>query len=47
VEALRIKDPTLARAWRYGVRAGFGKAFADDYRVTGFSPDGWYVLRRR
>ncbi|WP_089292362.1 GNAT family N-acetyltransferase [Actinoplanes regularis] len=47
VEALRIKDPGLARVWREGVRAGFEKARDDGYEVTGFSPDGWYVLRPR
>ncbi|AEV82585.1 hypothetical protein ACWT_1566 [Actinoplanes sp. SE50] len=45
IDALRTKDPDLARTWRIGVRAGFQKALGSGYRVTGFSADGWYVLR--
>ncbi|MEU8243769.1 GNAT family N-acetyltransferase [Actinoplanes missouriensis] len=49
IESLRKDDRgrDLAKAWRFGVRAGFSKAEANGYAVTGFSPDGWYVLRRR
>ncbi|MEU8656374.1 GNAT family N-acetyltransferase [Actinoplanes philippinensis] len=47
IEGLRLEDPVRARAWRLGVRAGFAKAEAAGYAVTGFSADGWYVLRRR
>ena len=46
IEGLRLHDPERARAWRSGVRAGFHKAFANGYEVTGFTVDGWYVLRR-
>jgi predicted GNAT superfamily acetyltransferase len=46
IEALRQSNPARARAWRFGVRAGFHKAEANGYAVVGFSPDGWYVLRR-
>lgn len=47
IEDLRLHDPERARAWRCGVRAGFHRAFAEGYAVTGFNADGWYVLRRR
>lgn len=47
IEGLRLHDPARARAWRFGVRAGFHQALAEGYVVTGFSSDGWYVLRRR
>jgi predicted GNAT superfamily acetyltransferase len=47
IERLRLEDPARAQAWRFGVRAGFAKAEAAGCTVTGFSADGWYVLRPR
>jgi predicted GNAT superfamily acetyltransferase len=47
IEGLRLNDPDRAQAWRFGVRAGFDEAEIAGYVVTGFSADGWYVLRRR
>jgi predicted GNAT superfamily acetyltransferase len=46
IEGLRLDDPARAHAWRLGVRAGFAEAVAAGCAVTGFSADGWYVLRR-
>ncbi|MBB2941680.1 putative GNAT superfamily acetyltransferase [Actinoplanes lutulentus] len=46
IEKLRLHEPERAQAWRSGVRAGFAKAETEGYEVTGFTPDGWYVLRR-
>jgi predicted GNAT superfamily acetyltransferase len=47
IERLRLDDPDRAQAWRLGVRGGFAKAEAAGCAVTGFSADGWYVLRPR
>jgi predicted GNAT superfamily acetyltransferase len=46
IEKLRRDNPARARAWRFGVRSGFEAASRMGYEVSGFSPDGWYVLRR-
>ncbi|MEU4691150.1 GNAT family N-acetyltransferase [Actinoplanes sp. NPDC023714] len=46
IEKLRQDDPKRARDWRFGVRAGFRTALVE-HEVAGFSPFGWYVLRRR
>jgi predicted GNAT superfamily acetyltransferase len=47
IEALRQEDPALARAWRQALRRVLGPALASEWAVTGFSRDGYYVLRRQ
>ncbi|BBH66879.1 hypothetical protein ACTI_35640 [Actinoplanes sp. OR16] len=47
IATLRRDDAARAREWRFGVRDGFIEAFDEGFTVSGFSPDGWYVLRRR
>ncbi|KOV59141.1 chorismate synthase [Streptomyces sp. MMG1121] len=46
VVALRAADPALALRWRHAVREVFVAAFADGFRATGMSRDGWYTLSR-
>lgn len=46
VVALRAADPVLALRWRYAVREVFREAFAEGFRATGMSRDGWYTLTR-
>jgi predicted GNAT superfamily acetyltransferase len=46
IVALRGGDPALARRWRHALRATLVEAFADGYRIAGFSRAGFYVLRR-
>ncbi len=46
IVALRAGDPVLARRWRHALRATLVEAFADGYRIAGFSRAGFYVLRR-
>jgi predicted GNAT superfamily acetyltransferase len=46
VEALRLKDPGAAKAWRIAVREVLGGLLAGGARVTGFARDGWYVVER-
>ncbi|MEU3838889.1 chorismate synthase [Streptomyces sp. NPDC028635] len=46
IVALRAEDPVLALRWRYAVREVFTRAFADGFRATGMSRDGWYTLTR-
>lgn len=46
IVALRAADPELALRWRRAVREVFTKAFADGFRATGMSRDGWYTLTR-
>jgi predicted GNAT superfamily acetyltransferase len=43
---LRAADPALALRWRHAVREVFVRAFADGFRATGMSRDGWYTLTR-
>ena len=45
IEAIRAADPALARAWRLAVRAALLPAVEAGWAVTGFTPDGWYVLQ--
>jgi len=47
IEAVRQDDPALARAWRESLRRVLGPAMASEWAVTGFSRDGYYVLRRQ
>ncbi|MFJ6119468.1 MULTISPECIES: hypothetical protein [unclassified Streptomyces] len=46
VVALRAADPALALRWRHAVREVFAQAFAEGFRATGMSRDGWYTLTR-
>ncbi|MFF7972837.1 chorismate synthase [Streptomyces sp. NPDC007905] len=41
---LRATDPDLALRWRYAVREVFLEAFAEGFRATDMSRDGWYTL---
>ncbi|MGW2419301.1 chorismate synthase [Streptomyces sp. NPDC001709] len=43
---LRAADPALALRWRHAVRDVFLRAFAEGFRATGMSRDGWYTLTR-
>ncbi|HEX4654889.1 MAG TPA: GNAT family N-acetyltransferase [Mycobacteriales bacterium] len=43
---VRHQDPTLARAWRLGLREVLVPAFADGLEVVGVDRSGWYVLGR-
>jgi predicted GNAT superfamily acetyltransferase len=44
VEALRARDPALARRWSHTIREHLGDAMDAGMRVTGVARDGWYVL---
>ncbi|MFJ4519415.1 chorismate synthase [Streptomyces sp. NPDC088810] len=44
VVALRAGDPALALRWRRAVREVLVNAFAEGFRATGMSRDGWYTL---
>ena len=46
IVAIRRLDPELARRWRRRVRDELGGAMSRGYRVTGFTSDFRYVLRR-
>ncbi|WP_251093596.1 chorismate synthase [Streptomyces sp. Caat 7-52] len=46
VVTLRAADPALALRWRHAVREVFLEAFAEGFRATGMSRDGWYTLTR-
>ncbi|MEU8968723.1 chorismate synthase [Streptomyces monashensis] len=46
VVTLRAADPALALRWRHALREVFVPAFADGFRATGMSRDGWYTLTR-
>ncbi|WP_030321091.1 chorismate synthase [Streptomyces sp. NRRL B-3229] len=46
VVKLRAADPELALRWRRAVREVFTEAFAQGFRATGMSRDGWYTLTR-
>ncbi|WP_031225830.1 chorismate synthase [Streptomyces roseochromogenus] len=41
---LRAADPALALRWRHAVREVLLTAFAEGFRATGMSRDGWYTL---
>jgi predicted GNAT superfamily acetyltransferase len=43
----RMDHYRRASRWRVAVRDAFANATALDFECTGFTPDGWYVLRRR
>ncbi|MET8010146.1 chorismate synthase [Streptomyces sp. NPDC005271] len=44
IVALRAADPALALRWRHAVREVLTDAYAEGFRATGMSRDGWYVL---
>ena len=44
IEALRVRDPDLARRWSRVVREHLGGAMDAGMRVTGMTRDGWYLL---
>ncbi|MEE4591528.1 chorismate synthase [Streptomyces sp. DSM 41524] len=46
VVALRTADPALALRWRHAVREVFAEAYAEGFRATAMSRDGWYRLTR-
>ncbi|OXY94614.1 chorismate synthase [Streptomyces diastatochromogenes] len=46
IVGLRAADPALALRWRHAVREVFLAAFAEGFRATGMSRDGWYTLTR-
>ncbi|KUM94637.1 chorismate synthase [Streptomyces cellostaticus] len=46
IVTLRAADPVLALRWRHAVREVFLEAFAEGFRATGMSRDGWYTLTR-
>jgi predicted GNAT superfamily acetyltransferase len=45
IAGIRLKNPELASAWRYALRASLGGALETGYRLVGISRDGWYVLK--
>jgi predicted GNAT superfamily acetyltransferase len=44
IEALRARDPDLARRWSEVVREQLGAPMQAGMRVTGMTRDGWYLL---
>jgi predicted GNAT superfamily acetyltransferase len=46
VEALRRRDPALARRWRHAVREVLGGLMAGGARVVGFAGDAGYVVEQ-
>ncbi|MCQ8187391.1 chorismate synthase [Streptomyces rugosispiralis] len=46
IVALRAADPALALRWRHAVREVFTEAYAEGFRATAMSRDGWYRLIR-
>ncbi|WP_413812032.1 chorismate synthase [Streptomyces sp. OE57] len=46
IVALRTADPALALRWRHAVREVFTEAYAEGFRATAMSRDGWYRLTR-
>jgi predicted GNAT superfamily acetyltransferase len=44
IEALRARDPDLARRWSEVVREQLGAPIQAGMRVTGMTRDGWYLL---
>ncbi|MEV4095284.1 GNAT family N-acetyltransferase [Streptosporangium saharense] len=46
VERLREEEPGEARHWRAALGGVLGSAFADGYRIIGFTRSGWYLLAR-
>lgn len=46
IEQLRVRNPALAREWRFAVRDSLVGLMADGARITGFDKPGWYVVER-
>jgi predicted GNAT superfamily acetyltransferase len=46
VETLRLEKPEVADQWREAVREGMRSALRAGFKVTAFTADGYYVLRR-
>lgn len=51
ITALQAENPRLAAAWRSSTRSAFERAFAEGYRVDGFTTDrfagrGYYLLAK-
>ncbi|MGW7688236.1 chorismate synthase [Streptomyces asiaticus] len=46
IVALRTAGPALALRWRHAVREVFTEAYAEGFRATAMSRDGWYRLTR-
>lgn len=46
-EAMRQHDKAAAGRWRMLMRTALGAALSDGYRIVGFHPSGWYLLRRK
>lgn len=46
IEALRRTDPQAGREWRMAVRRVLGGLLAEGARVTGFTDEGDYVVKR-
>lgn len=46
IERLREEEPGEARHWRAALGGVLGSAFADGYRIIGFTRSGWYLLAR-
>lgn len=44
IEAIRAREPELARRWAAVIREELGSAMATGLRVTGCTRDGWYLL---
>lgn len=46
IERMRQEDRELAAQWRTALRDALGGLMASGAEVTGFTRDGWYVVRR-
>ncbi|MDX1620986.1 MAG: GNAT family N-acetyltransferase [Nitriliruptorales bacterium] len=46
IESLRAQDQALGERWAQAFREEVGERIRSDYRVTGITRDGWYVLGR-
>ncbi|MEV5983418.1 chorismate synthase [Streptomyces sp. NPDC052051] len=46
IVTLRAADAALARRWRHALREVLTEAFAEGFRATAMSRDGWYTLTR-
>ncbi|MGH3249133.1 MAG: GNAT family N-acetyltransferase [Trebonia sp.] len=44
IEAMRVPNPALARAWRTALRDVMSPLLSRGARVTGFARSGWYVV---
>jgi predicted GNAT superfamily acetyltransferase len=44
IEGMRTSAPATAAAWTAAIRSTLGVAVGSGFRVSGVTPDGWYVL---